>query len=108
MPTLSFTDSLFSAFVQDDWRLSSSFKMVYGARYVCIYPDGVPNATYAPQHFNIDKNNVAPRVGRVPSARPEDRCARAPASCDQPLLASSNRATRIATVAPLRQPERHG
>ena len=65
VPTLNFNDSLFSAFVQDDWRLSSSFKMVYGARYdLYLYPGGVPNATYAlQQHFNIDKNNVAPRVG---------------------------------------------
>ena len=65
VPTLNFNDSLFSAFVQDDWRLSSSFKMVYGVRYdLYLYPDGVPSATYAlQQHFNIDKNNIAPRVG---------------------------------------------
>ncbi len=65
VPTLNFNDSLLSAFVQDDWRVTSDFKMVYGLRYdVYLYPNGVPDATYAlQQHFNIDKNNLAPRLG---------------------------------------------
>jgi hypothetical protein len=65
VPTLDFTDGLFSGFVQDDWRVSADFKAVYGVRYdVYLYPNGVPNATYPlQQHFNIDKNNFAPRLG---------------------------------------------
>lgn len=64
-PTLNFNDGLFSGFAQDDWRVSSDFKMVYGVRYdLYLYPNGVPNSTYSlQQHFNIDKNNFAPRLG---------------------------------------------
>ena len=115
VPTLSFNDSLFSAFVQDDWRLSSSFKMVYGARYdLYLYPDGVPNATYAlQQHFNIDKNNIAPRARlRVDDRpRPEDRAAREHRHHVRPAAARDRRAELHAEqqpVAPHSQFERHG
>jgi hypothetical protein len=65
VPTLNFNDALFSGFVQDDWKVSPDFKALYGVRYdVYLYPSGVPGSTYPlQQHFNIDKNNFAPRVG---------------------------------------------
>ena len=104
VPTLNFTDSLFSAFVQDDWRLSSSFKMVYGARYdLYLYPDGVPNATYAlQQHFNIDKDTrAACRLRMDNRPRPEDRAAREHRHHVDRRSQSSSRATRrAATRAP--------
>jgi hypothetical protein len=57
--------NLFSAFVQDDWQLSPSIKLLYGLRYDLYgYPAGLANAPLTQtQSFNIDKNNFGPRVG---------------------------------------------
>ncbi len=57
--------NLFSAFVQDDWQVASSLKLLYGLRYdLYKYPEGLPNAPLTQTHeFNIDRNNIGPRVG---------------------------------------------
>src|SRR6185295_13993250 len=68
-PNLDFNDTLVAAFAQDDWKVRSNVKVLYGLRYdYYIYPDGIPNAadgTPAPYNskFPLDKNNVAPRAG---------------------------------------------
>src|SRR5581483_326328 len=51
--------NLFSAFVQDDWQIAPTVKILYGARYdVYAYPQGLANAPLPQtQGFNIDKNN---------------------------------------------------
>jgi hypothetical protein len=68
-PNLDFTDALVAAFVQDDWKVRSNVKVLYGFRYdTYLYPSGIPAAadgTPAPYNatFPRDNNNVAPRAG---------------------------------------------
>jgi hypothetical protein len=54
-----------SVFLQDDWQLTPSLKMLYGVRYdLYKYPAGLADAPLAQtQSFHIDRNNFAPRVG---------------------------------------------
>ena len=54
-----------SYFVQDDWQIKPSVKVLFGVRYdLYKYPDGLSTAPLAQtQAFNIDKNNWGPRVG---------------------------------------------
>ncbi|HEX8029424.1 MAG TPA: carboxypeptidase regulatory-like domain-containing protein [Vicinamibacterales bacterium] len=56
---------LFSMFVQDDWQIAPSVKLLYGIRYdLYQYPDGLAGAPLAQtQQFNIDRNNIGPRAG---------------------------------------------
>jgi Carboxypeptidase regulatory-like domain/TonB dependent receptor-like, beta-barrel len=64
---LSFNMStdVFSMFVQDDWQIAPSVKILYGLRYdLYKYPTGIADAPLAQtREFNIDKNNFGPRVG---------------------------------------------
>jgi hypothetical protein len=64
-PTVSYSQSYYSFFVQDDWRLSNSLKLLYGVRYDYFkVPDADPAAPYGPSRdFRVDGNNFAPRVG---------------------------------------------
>jgi len=56
---------VFSLFVQDDWQLRPSLKLLYGLRYdLYKYPAGLPDAPLAQTHeFNTDGNNFGPRLG---------------------------------------------
>jgi hypothetical protein len=67
LPDLDYNTSQYGFFVQDDWRVSPTFKLLYGLRYdVLGVPDGVPSAPVATsESFPVDKNNFAPRVGAV-------------------------------------------
>jgi hypothetical protein len=64
-PTVDYSQSYYSFFVQDDWRLSNSLKVLYGLRYDYFkVPDADPSAPYGPSRdFQVDGNNFAPRVG---------------------------------------------
>ena len=67
LPDLEYNTTQYGFFVQDDWRLASDFKVLYGVRYD-LYgaPDGVANAPVATSsEFPTSSNNVAPRVGAV-------------------------------------------
>lgn len=66
-PKLDYTSNLFGVFVQDDWRISPNFKMIYGLRYDYYdVPDGSSGSPVTTsQSFKQDGNNVAPRVGVV-------------------------------------------
>jgi hypothetical protein len=57
--------NIFSTFVQDDWQIGPSVKLLYGVRYdLYVYPTGIASAPLAQTHgFNIDKNNFGPRAG---------------------------------------------
>ena len=57
--------SIYSPFVQDDWQIAPTVKVLYGVRYdLYQYPTGLPTAPLtSTQNFNIDKNNFGPRVG---------------------------------------------
>ncbi|MBY0492952.1 MAG: TonB-dependent receptor [Cyanobacteria bacterium] len=59
------TNSMFSAFIQDDWQVSPRFKVLYGLRYdMYTPPAGLAGAPLAQtQKFNVDRNNVGPRLG---------------------------------------------
>jgi len=64
-PTVSYDSGFYGFFVQDDFRVTSSFKLLYGVRYDLFkVPDSRP---YGPnplsQSFKVDKNNLAPRAG---------------------------------------------
>ena len=63
--SFNLSTDLFSTFVQDDWQIARSVKLLYGLRYdLYQYPDGVANAPLASSKaFNIDRNNVGPRAG---------------------------------------------
>ena len=56
---------IFSGFVQDDWQIAPSVKVLYGLRYdLYKYPEGIADAPLAQTRgFNIDKNNFGPRAG---------------------------------------------
>lgn len=64
-PTLSYGQSYFSLFAQDDWRLSSQLKVLYGLRYDLFkVPAGDSTAPLpVSQSFRTDRNNIGPRVG---------------------------------------------
>jgi hypothetical protein len=65
--SLSYGQAYLSVFAQDDWRLSSRFKVLYGIRYDQFrVPAGDPTAPL-PQsrEFRTDNNNFGPRAGFV-------------------------------------------
>ncbi len=66
-PSYEYDTKMFAVFVQDDWRLTSAFKLLYGVRYdAYTTPDGVANAPIeASRSFNQDSNNWQPRAGFV-------------------------------------------
>ncbi|HYU78255.1 MAG TPA: carboxypeptidase regulatory-like domain-containing protein [Vicinamibacterales bacterium] len=62
---LDFSSQLYGFFVQDDWRIASTVKLLYGIRYdIYDVPPADPSAPFEySRDFLIDKNNWAPRVG---------------------------------------------
>src|SRR6185503_6447467 len=52
--------NVFSTFVQDDWQLRPTLKLLYGVRYdLYKYPKGLGDAPLAQTHaFNIDSKSV--------------------------------------------------
>ena len=97
IPELEFSSNLYGMFVQDDWRLSDSVKVLYGLRYD-LYDVPAPNAS-APfetsRDFVIDKNNIAPRLGVVWTVGSDRRTvvrANTGIMYDQALLASYEQA----------------
>lgn len=64
-PNFEMTSKLFSAFVQDDWRLSPNVKVLYGIRYdLYLYPPADETSPFEySRTFNIDRNNIGPRFG---------------------------------------------
>ncbi len=66
-PNIDYSTRMFAAFLQDDWRLTPSIKLLYGVRYdVYTPPDAVANARVASSgSFATDTNNWQPRAGLV-------------------------------------------
>ncbi len=67
LPNLEYNTSQYGLFVQDDWRVSSDLKVLYGLRYdFYTPPDADPNAPVATsREFPTSSNNFAPRLGAV-------------------------------------------
>ena len=62
-PFFDMKNSMFSAFAQDDVKITSDLKILFGARYdLYLYPEGIDGAPYNAT-FNRDTNNIAPRAG---------------------------------------------
>ena len=97
---LSFNMStdVFSTFVQDDWQIAPSVKVLYGVRYdLYKYPAGIADAPLTQTHaFNIDKNNFGPRVGLAWSID-ADTVVRASTGImfDQPILGGYEQALQL-------------
>jgi hypothetical protein len=72
-PSVDYTQSYWSFFLQDDFRVSSSFKLLYGLRYDLFkVPGADPSAPHPyTRRFKLDKNNLAPRAGFSWSFGPE-------------------------------------
>jgi len=67
LPDRAYSTGQYGFYVQDDWRLSPSFKVLYGMRYDFFSPpDADPNAPVeTSRSYPTDKNNFAPRLGAV-------------------------------------------
>ena len=64
-PTVSYDSGFYGFFIQDDFRVSPSFKLLYGVRYdLFSVPDSRSFAANPlSQGFKKDKNNFGPRAG---------------------------------------------
>jgi len=91
-PNFKMNSKLFSAFWQDDWRLTADLKLLYGFRYdAYFYPEADPNSPFSySQSFADDTNNFGPRLGVAWTlGEKKDQVIRASTGImyDQPLLA---------------------
>ncbi|HUU34494.1 MAG TPA: TonB-dependent receptor, partial [Vicinamibacterales bacterium] len=96
-PGIEFSSNLYGMFVQDDWRLSDSLKVLYGLRYdLYDVPAANASAPFDPSRdFVVDKNNIAPRLGVVWTVGSDRRTvvrANTGMMYDQALLASYEQA----------------
>ena len=67
LPNLEYNTSQYGLFIQDDWRVSSDLKVLYGLRYdLYTPPDANATAPLATSRkFPTSNNNLAPRLGAV-------------------------------------------
>ena len=95
--TFDMKTSLFSAFVQDDWRVAPRVKVLYGVRYdLYNYPEGDSGAPFEySRNYTIDRNNFGPRLG-VAWSLDDKTVLRASTGLmyDQPLLAAYENAVQ--------------
>ena len=74
-PAVDYDTGFHGVFIQDDFRVSPSFKLLFGLRYDLFkIPDSRPFASNPlSQEFRVDKNNFAPRIGLSWSLDPESK-----------------------------------
>ncbi len=95
---INYKATFWNFFVQDDWKLTRRLKINYGLRYdLYQIPEADASSLFpASQKFNVDTNNLAPRLGFVyalrEGSRPTILRAAAGIYYDQPLLAMYQRA----------------
>jgi hypothetical protein len=96
--SFNMSTNLFSTFVQDDWQIAPTVKVLYGIRYdLYRYPDGIADAPLVQTHeFNVDKNNIGPRIGVAWSVDPQT-VVRASTGLmyDQPILGGYEQALQL-------------
>ena len=92
------TTNTYGLFVQDDWQVRPSIKVLYGVRYdLYNYPAGLQNAPLTQtQSFHTDANNFGPRVG-VAWAIDKDTVFRGSTGLmyDQPILGGYEQALQL-------------
>jgi hypothetical protein len=64
-PAVDYDSTFLGAFIQDDLKISQSFKVLFGIRYDLFKVPDARSFAANPlsSSFKVDKNNVAPRVG---------------------------------------------
>jgi hypothetical protein len=90
--------SIYSTFVQDDWQIAPTVKVLYGLRYdMYRYPQGLAGAPLAQtREFNIDKNNWGPRAGVAWAVSPTTALrASVGIMYDQPILGGYEQALQL-------------
>ncbi len=70
-PEVGYKSTYWNFFAQDDWKLTRRLKINFGLRYdLYLIPKADKTAPLAfSQKFNVDKNNLAPRLGIVYALR---------------------------------------
>ena len=99
-PDFEMDNALASWFVQDDFKIKSNVKILYGIRHdIYLYNKGIPGSPYS-ETFNRDYNNIAPRFGGAWTIN-ERNVIRASTGInyDQPLLAIIERAYTASGLA---------
>lgn len=94
-PDFEMDNTTVAWFIQDDWKVASNFKILYGVRHdLYLYDKGIPGSPYS-ETFNRDLNNLAPRVGAAWTINERNVIrANSGLNYDQPLLAIIERAYR--------------
>ena len=92
-PDFEMNNATVAWFVQDDWKLTSNLKVLYGIRHdLYLYDKGIPGSPYS-ETFNRDLNNIAPRLGASWTLNDHNVIrASTGLNYDQPLLAIVERA----------------
>jgi hypothetical protein len=92
-PDFEMNNATFAWFVQDDWKVASNFKVLYGVRHdLYLYEKGIPGSPYS-EKFNRDYNNLAPRLGMAWTINDRNVIrANTGLNYDQPILAIIERA----------------
>src|SRR5581483_212132 len=91
-PTIEYKTFYYHLFAQDDWKVTPRLKVNYGLRYdLYDVPQAVGTSPLPlSRDFNVDKNNLAPRLGVVYGLREGNRPTVIRASAglyyDQPLI----------------------
>ena len=96
--SFNMSTNVFSTFVQDDWQIRPSVKILYGVRYdLYKYPAGLSNAPLSQtQSFNIDRNNFGPRAGVAWAIDPKTVLrASTGIMFDQPILGGYEQALQL-------------
>src|SRR5262249_52608136 len=64
-PEISYRSTFWNFFAQDDWKVTRRLKVNFGLRYdLYRIPKADPNSAFAgSRRFNVDKDNLAPRIG---------------------------------------------
>lgn len=67
LPQLDYNTAQYGFYVQDDWRVKSDFKILYGVRYDLYTPPdaNASSPIAASRDFKTVTGNVAPRLGAV-------------------------------------------
>lgn len=96
--SFNMSTNVYGLFVQDDWQVSPSIKVLYGVRYdLYKYPAGLANAPLPQtQSFHTDGNNFGPRAG-VAWSIDKDTVLRASTGImyDQPILGGYEQALQL-------------